>query len=93
MLVYSLDCADQNGNAARVAYHGLGIVGNAQQNDASRVGRHIQTLLTDKAYRSSVERMRECFLTYGQENRAVEFVEDLLREQLQQRPLMEVGPP
>ncbi len=91
MLVYSLDCADQNGNAARVSYHGLGIVGERRQNTAALVYEHIQTLLTDGRYRTNVERMRRCFQQYAQKRRAVEIVEKLLEKR--EERLVGVGPP
>ena len=91
MVVYSLGCADQHGNAARVTYHGLGIVDDQKQTDAAQVCGHVRTLLTDGSYRTNLERMRHCFVTYTHKNRAVNLVEDLLREQ--PGHLMEVGPP
>ena len=91
MLVYSLDCADQNGNAARLAYHGLGIVSERSQNTAARVYEHVQTLLTEGRYRTNVERMRQCFQQYVQQQRAVEIVEKLLEKR--EERLVEVGLP
>lgn len=91
MLVYSLDCADQNGNAARVAYHGLGIVGERRQNTAARVYKHVKTLLTEGRYRTNVERMQRCFQQYVQKRRAVEIVEELLEKQ--EERLVRGGPP
>ena len=51
MVVYSLHFNDQNGNAARVAFHGLGVVGDRERDDAATMRAHIETVLTDDAYR------------------------------------------
>lgn len=83
MLVYSLRRADQNGNAARIAYYGLGIVGDREQTDAAQVCRHIQTLLSDPSYSAHVNQMRDRFRRYDQENRAINIIESLLNTQSQ----------
>ncbi|MEO1181504.1 MAG: hypothetical protein AAFX51_11780, partial [Cyanobacteria bacterium J06636_28] len=67
------------------------LVDDQKQTDAAQVCGHVRTLLTDGSYRTNLERMRNCFLTYTHKNRAVNLVEDLLREQ--PGHLMEVGPP
>ncbi|MEM9266722.1 MAG: glycosyltransferase [Cyanobacteria bacterium P01_F01_bin.13] len=91
MLVYSLRCADQNGNAARVTYHRLGIVGDRNHNSAALVCKHVQALLTHGEYRVNVGQMQEYFQKYAQENRAVEIIKTLLKEQ--EAYLVEVGSP
>lgn len=78
MLVYSLQCADQNGNAARIRYHQLGIVSDRQNTDATQIVNHVQTLLTDSSYRQNVAKMRDRFHHYVEENCAVRIVESLL---------------
>ena len=85
MLVYSLRCADQNGNAARIAYHGLGIVGDRTQTDADQVSQHIHALLTDPSYQTRVHQMRDRYRRYRQENRAVQVIEALLNTQKQEQ--------
>lgn len=89
MLVYSLGCADQHGNAARVVYHSLGILGERAQDDATRICEHVQTLLTHEDYRINVNRMQARFRRYIEDQKAVKIVETLLREQKKQ--LAEVG--
>ena len=78
MLVYSLKCADQNGNAVRVAYHDLGIVGDRTHLD-TQMSRHLHTLLTDPSYRTRVLHMGDRFHRYAREKQAVQVVEALLR--------------
>ena len=79
VLVYSLGHADQNGNAARVAYHGLGMVGDRDRDSAGVIRDRIQTLLTNSTYRQQVNRMRDCFHRYTREHRIVQVVEALLK--------------
>ena len=85
MLVYSLKRFDQTGNAARIKYHGLGIVGDLSRDDATQVRNHIQTLLTDPSYQMQMARMRDRFHRYADENSAVRAVEALLNVQPQEK--------
>lgn len=78
MVVYSLRFNDQNGTAARVAYHGLGIVGDKDRDDAVTVRSHIRQLLLDQTHRQRVEAMRADLAAYDAEGRAVRAVEDLI---------------
>ncbi|MDJ0728435.1 MAG: glycosyltransferase [Crocosphaera sp.] len=78
MLVYSLRRYDQNGNAARIAYHGLGITGDIQQDNATKIRQDIDNLLNHQSYRIQVNRMRNCFDNYTNESIAVQVVADLL---------------
>ena len=86
MLVYSLKQFDQDGNAARVAYHGLGIAGDIVQDQAGQIRQHIQTLLTDRSYKQQSEHMRESCHRYTHENRAARSVESLLGSQQSTQP-------
>ena len=87
MLIYSLRRFDQNGNAARVATHGLGIVGDPVRDQAEQVRHHIQTLLTDPVYQTRVSRMRDCFFHYSHEKSAAHAIEALLnRQEQKERP-------
>ncbi|MEL7313689.1 MAG: nucleotide disphospho-sugar-binding domain-containing protein [Cyanobacteria bacterium J06559_3] len=79
MLVYSLRRFDQNGNAARIAYHGLGLVGDIASDDATQIRDHLQTLLTDAAYQTRVHKMRDRMHQYRQANRAAQTVAALLK--------------
>ena len=81
MLVYSLNRADQNGNAARVRYHGLGITGDLRGDDAAQMRRHIQALLSEQTYRIGVNQMRDRCRCYTNGNRAAHVVESLLGTQ------------
>ena len=91
MLVYSLKYFDQDGDAARVAYHGLGIAGDVGQDQAATIRHYISTLLTDQSYKKQAERMGECCRRYT--SRAVQVVEALLNAQhsIEERDLVTSG--
>jgi zeaxanthin glucosyltransferase len=78
MVVYSLQFNDQNGNAARVGFHGLGVVGDKDHDDASTMRSHIRHVLGDKSFRQRVATMRPLLEAYDSEARAVRAVESLL---------------
>ena len=81
MLVYSLNRDDQNGDAARVVYHGLGIAGDLRQDKATQICQYLQALLTDSSYRERIISMGDRIRHYALENRAVQVVEELLDSQ------------
>jgi MGT family glycosyltransferase len=81
MLVYPFkNTTDQMGNAARITYHGLGIVGDRDADDADTIRAHIHHLLEDQTYRRRLNTMREHFERYVREEHGVRVVESLLAE-------------
>ncbi len=68
MLVHSGGQLDENGNAARVEYHGLGRRGRLDDGPEA-VRANIDALLGDPAYRHQVAAMREHFRRYRQDGR------------------------
>ncbi len=78
MVLYPFDFLDQRGNAARVAYHGLGEVGDRQQDSAGEIRRRITSVLSDDRCRTRVMHMRRTFLGYEEDERATRAVEALL---------------
>ncbi|MEL7222495.1 MAG: glycosyltransferase, partial [Bacteroidota bacterium] len=54
MLIYSGKRSDQDGCAARVHYHGLGIMADKDQDDSTTMTRKIYQLLEDKTYQSQI---------------------------------------
>lgn len=75
MLVYSTAHGDQNGCAARVAWHGLGIMGDRALDDTDRIEMHIESLIRDPRYKSKIEIMRGHFSDAARSNRAVRLIE------------------
>ena len=78
MVVYSILTLDQNGNAARVAYHGLGIAGDRRRDDSETISQHVHCALTKKSFRIKLERINEHLQQYQQNNTVVRAVNDLL---------------
>lgn len=78
MLIYPLPRDDQNGNAARVVYHKLGIVSHPEQESPTLIQQHLQSLLTDPSYRTKVSQMRSQFQRYAEEKTSIRVVETLL---------------
>jgi len=66
--------SDQPGNAARVAFHGLGRVLMPDTIDAVGLGAAIDAVLADAATRARVARMRDAFAAAEGEGRAVAVV-------------------
>lgn len=79
MLVYPFKrVTDQEGNAARVIFHGLGLVGDRDADDAAQLRRQIERLLGDRSFATAVGRMRDHVRRYEGEGRAEGIVAQLL---------------
>ncbi|MFT6269792.1 MAG: UDP:flavonoid glycosyltransferase YjiC (YdhE family) [Alphaproteobacteria bacterium] len=57
MLVFSGGLFDQNGNAARVAYHQYGIRGNKRTDDASMIENKLNLLLDTPIYKNNMKKI------------------------------------
>lgn len=79
MLIYSLKRYDQDGNAARAIYHGLGIAGDIERDSAVQIGEYLQQLLSDDGYRRRVSVMSDCARAYERDSRAAKAVATLLQ--------------
>ena len=80
MLVYSTAHGDQNGCAARVAWHGLGIRGDKSADTAVDIDAHIHTLITDAEYKKRLLAMQGHFNRYRQQKTAETLIEKLVME-------------
>ncbi len=58
MLIYSGKKFDQNGCAARMAYHQLAIMADRDSDDTEMIRRRIRTILEDPSYKDRVVEMR-----------------------------------
>ena len=76
MLVYSGKRSDQNGCAARVAYHNLGIMADKEKDEPIDIERNINKILTDNTYKEKIAGMHLRYVTYKQERR----LENKIRE-------------
>lgn len=77
-LVYPLDINDQQGNAARVEFHRVGMVGDREHDTEATILERLDTLLGDDATRARLATMGEALRRYETENRGVQAVEELL---------------
>jgi UDP:flavonoid glycosyltransferase YjiC (YdhE family) len=78
MLMYSTGHGDQNGNAARVVYHGLGLLGDRVQDDATAIENRLLRILSDAGLRHEVDKMRTRFKAYETDGTAVRLIEQLM---------------
>ena len=86
MVVYSTKTMDHNGNAARVAYHELGIVADKDKDKVADIVHNIETVLISSNFKANILKMREVYLSYEKSNRAVSFVEDFITQPSNEKP-------
>jgi zeaxanthin glucosyltransferase len=73
MLVYCGFETDMGGTTARVAHHGLGLIGDRRRDTSPVIHNRIDRLLNDPRFRRNVERLRKPYLAY-RTNRVAEGV-------------------
>lgn len=78
MVLYPFDFLDQGGNAARVAFHGLGEIGDRETDSPEAICRRIDRVLADTGMREQVRRKQAQLTGYDDEDRAAVAVEELL---------------
>jgi zeaxanthin glucosyltransferase len=77
--VVALPCmVDQWGNAARLAYHGLGLVEDVAHLTGEKIARCISRVLGEPSYRQRMEAMRQAFHERERSGRALQLVEAML---------------
>lgn len=67
MLVYSGKRSDQNGCAARVHYHGLGIMADKDKDDSTVIAAKIERVLTEQKYKNNLQKMHQHYRRYQSE--------------------------
>ncbi|MEO1240276.1 MAG: glycosyltransferase [Pseudomonadota bacterium] len=77
MLIYSTRKVDQNGNAARVAYHRLGLCADKDTDSAEDIEANIETCLASAEFKENLAQMKDTLENYKTENVAVRILEDL----------------
>ncbi|MEL6536891.1 MAG: glycosyltransferase, partial [Bacteroidota bacterium] len=84
MLVYPLHkLSEQQGNAARVVYHGMGLQGGLDEDSEETISNSIKAVLKESKYRISVRKMQQVFHNYrAKEQEVVEFIESHLAEEI-----------
>lgn len=78
MLVYSGKRSDQNGCAARIAYHGLGIMADKDKDDVATIKNKIETVLTDEHYRKNMVQMHQQVQGYQTKKRLTTLIAHLM---------------
>ena len=57
---------DENGNAARMAYHGVAVVGDKDKDGAADIHKNIKTVLTDSEFLKKISEYNEIYTAYRQ---------------------------
>ena len=78
MLIYSGKRSDQNGCAARVAYHQLGLKGDKDKDDAKAIRQKIEMVLDSDLYKKRVEKMHQNYLKYRENRSACKIINNCL---------------
>ncbi len=68
MLIYSGKRSDQNGCAARIHYHGLGIMADKDADTPNEIRTRIRQVLSNPAFRENIERIHREITTYREKN-------------------------
>ncbi|MEM8908536.1 MAG: nucleotide disphospho-sugar-binding domain-containing protein [Bacteroidota bacterium] len=74
MLIYSGKRSDQNGCAARVAYHGLGIMADKDQDDVSNIRQKITQILSHPSFRERMHAMHRIYQAYQKDGRFLQLL-------------------
>ena len=78
MLVFSTEYVDQDGCAARVAYHGVGLRTERARATAAGIREQLRTVLSDTGIRGRVEALRERLEEVERDRPAVRLIEEHL---------------
>lgn len=81
MLVYSGKRSDQNGCAARVHYHELGIMGDRDQDGVEDIRQKLSFVLEEEKFRNNVARMQRHCAGYQVAKTAENVVEQLITKE------------
>lgn len=80
MLVYSGKRSDQNGCAARVHFHKIGVMADKDLDNEKTIAKKINLVLTEQIYRKNVEEMQVVFRNYKKKKRLVGAVNGFLND-------------
>ena len=79
MIVFPIS-KDHPGNAARVQYHGLGVMGRIREVSAEQIHRLIDRLAQEPVFKSRSQAMSEVFKKAEASNKGVKIIETILRQ-------------
>jgi MGT family glycosyltransferase len=80
MIVFPM-VLDQPGNAARVAYHRLGVSGSMALATAASIQEMIDNVYNNPTYRNNVDRMSRIFKRKEEEGKAIKLIESHIASQ------------
>ena len=79
MLVYPLNPGlDQEGNAARVLYHGLGLRGNIRKDKDDEIENKVERVLNDNSFKTTLIRFQKQCLENDSFERGLQFIESYI---------------
>jgi len=78
MLIYSGKRSDQNGCAARVAYHGLGIMADKDVDDSQTIQIKIKEILETVSYKENLQEMHQHYKRYKEEKILQKQIEEFI---------------
>lgn len=88
MLVYSGKRSDQNGCAARIAYHGLGIMADKDKDSAVEIETKIAAILSNDSFYEKVCTYHEHYLQYKKDRRAEQVVARFLSPKVDHQQIL-----
>ena len=77
VVCYPFDTNDQKGNGARIAFHGLGVIGD-MKDPSKKIERDLHLAMTDPQIRDKLARMQGAFRRYVENGVAERVIERLL---------------
>jgi len=66
MLIYSMKNIEQNGNAVRMAYHGLAIAGDKDKDSEVEIHKNLKKILIDESFRIKMASVNSLYHDYRQ---------------------------
>ena len=79
MLLYSMGHIDQNGNAARVLFHQIGLTGSIHRDDPSEMRQKIDTLLETPSFKNNVSEMLAKIVAQHDERAPARVIEEIIQ--------------
>lgn len=80
LVVFSGGVLDENGNAARVEYHGLGLRGDMSHDSSTEIERKIDQVLSSQSYKDNALKMQQVYQTYHHADKVSDYVDKLIEQ-------------
>lgn len=82
MLVYSGKMSDQNGCAARIQYHGIGITADKDEDEPATIRHNIEKVLTDDRIRQRINKLHVDCLDYKKERILGRIIKEAVKDKV-----------